>query len=200
MLKILHRVNDSKALQTASRSLGIEVDLHAYGDRIVVHHDPFIQGEDFEDWIQHYQHAFLILNIKEEGIEKTVLQIVERKGIKNFFLLDVTPPMLFKLTLQGESRMAVRFSAFEVAQNALALFGKIEWVFIDVMEENVPLPLTTSDYHKLRSAGFKLCLVSHELWGRQKAVVLAMQDTLKKSKMMVDAVLTKHPEWWSESL
>lgn len=199
MLKIAHRVNTIASLRATPPELGIEMDLHAYGDRLTVHHDPFVDGEDFGAWLDNYRHRLLILNIKEEGIERRVMDMAEARGIKDFFLLDVTPPMLFKLARGGESRMAVRMSACESVSNALALAGKVEWVFIDVMEEAVPLPISRKEHDDLRAAGFKLCMVSHELWGRPQAQVRAMQAALQESGVWLDAVLTKQPGWWPDA-
>ncbi len=196
MLKIAHRINDSAGLRNVSVEYGVEMDIHAYGDRLVVHHDAFVEGEPLDTWLEHYRHKLLILNIKEEGIERRVIELAEQRGITNFFLLDVTPPMMFRLAAAGEARMAVRMSACESVTNALALAGRVQWVFIDAMREDVALPVTRAEHDALREAGFKLCMVSHELWGRPRQKVEAMQASLRETGVTLDAVLTRHPEWW----
>lgn len=198
MLKIAHRINDINKLRSTPTHYGIEVDIHAYGTKLVVHHDPFIEGEELGSWLEHYRHKLLILNIKEEGIERQVIELAEKRGIKDFFLLDVTPPMLFKLARAGEARMAVRVSAFEAVQNALALADQVQWVFIDVMRQDVALPISKAEHDALRKAGFRLCMVSHELWGRPRPQVEAMQAELQKNGVTLDAVLTSQPGWWPE--
>lgn len=196
MLTVAHRINDSAALRATPEHFGIEMDIHAYGDRLVVHHDAFAEGEELEAWLAHYRHKLLILNIKEEGIERRVIELVEKRGIRDFFLLDVTPPMLFRLAQAGERRMAVRMSACEAASNALAMAGRVQWVFIDAMRDDVALPLTRAEHDALRAAGFRLCMVSHELWGRERPKVQAMQAALRETGVTLDAVLTKQPGWW----
>lgn len=199
MLKIAHRINDIATLRKTPTHLGIEMDIHAYGDKLTVHHDAFAQGADFDEWLASYNHRLLILNIKEEGIEKRVLEKVQQRGIRDFFLLDVTPPMMFKLARSGESRMAIRMSACESASNALSMTGKVEWVFIDAMEDNIALPITRAEYEALKVAKFKLCMVSHELWGRDESHIAAMQKALQDSSIKLDAILTKRPDLWPDT-
>ena len=85
MLKIAHRINDPARLAAVPRECGIEIDLHGYRDRVVVHHDPFVDAVDLETWLDAYNHACVILNVKEEGIEARVRDIVLRRGIVDFF-------------------------------------------------------------------------------------------------------------------
>ena len=66
---ILHRRNTIQELISTTTNYGVEIDLRAFKERIVIQHDPFIKGESFEEWIKFYKHGTLILNIKEEGIE-----------------------------------------------------------------------------------------------------------------------------------
>ena len=44
----------------------VQVDIRSKGSQLIIHHDPFSDGEDFEEWINHYKHDTLILNVKEE--------------------------------------------------------------------------------------------------------------------------------------
>ena len=44
---------------------------------------PFKEGQDFEEWLEHYHHGGIILNIKSERIEFKVLQILEKKGARS---------------------------------------------------------------------------------------------------------------------
>ena len=69
MIIIRHRRNLRRELEETSTDLGIEVDIRSRGSELVIHHEPFVQGELFEDWIESYAHRLLILNVKEEGLE-----------------------------------------------------------------------------------------------------------------------------------
>ena len=67
---------------------GVEVDIRSKGNDLLIHHDPFVQGESFEAWIEKYQHGTLILNVKEEGLEKRLTEIMDSKNITDYFFLD----------------------------------------------------------------------------------------------------------------
>jgi len=51
----------------------------------------------------------LVLNLKEAGIEKTVLDLIEKNSIKPYFLLDVEMPYMYSATKKGQRNIAVRF-------------------------------------------------------------------------------------------
>jgi hypothetical protein len=193
VLKIAHRINNPRALSDLSPDLGVEMDLHAYGDRLVVHHDAFADAVDFEEWLDSYRHAFVILNIKEEGIETRVREIVLRRGIDDFFMLDLSFPALIKMVMAGERRVALRVSEYEPAAGALTLAGQAEWVWLDVFHG---LPIDDDSWNALRRAGFKLCLVSPELHGRPVDEIAAMRSEMDRRNLTVDAVCTKHPHLW----
>ena len=53
----------------------------------------------FIDFIEEYNHQLLVVNVKEAGIEKNILDILKNKGIDNFFLLDIEFPFCFKTTV-----------------------------------------------------------------------------------------------------
>ena len=42
-------------------------------------------GEYFKKWIKYYKHALLIINIKEEGLEESILKILKENKINNYF-------------------------------------------------------------------------------------------------------------------
>ena len=68
MHRILHRINTIDLLEKTSSNFGVEIDIRSNGKSLILHHDPFEQGELFEDWIRSYHHGTLILNVKEEGL------------------------------------------------------------------------------------------------------------------------------------
>ena len=48
---ISHRVNTIKELSKVPNDHGVEIDLRDYGEKIVIQHDPFVSGEDFEKYL-----------------------------------------------------------------------------------------------------------------------------------------------------
>jgi len=187
---IIHRRNTIEELKNTSPEYGIEIDIRSYGEHLVVHHEPFVNAVDFEEWIKYYDHKTLILNVKEEGIESRIKEIVERAGIKDYFFLDLSFPALVKMVNTGEKRIAVRFSEYESLETILTLVDKVEWVWVDCFTK---MPLTDSIY-KILSKQFKLCVVSPELQGRSIEEIGTYKDSL--SNFQIDAVCTKRPDLW----
>ena len=93
---IAHRINTSKELIYIPLDLGVEIDIRTNNDQLILSHDPFKKGELMEEWLDHYQHKTLILNLKEEGLENKVLELMYKFDIKNFFFLDQSFPFLVK--------------------------------------------------------------------------------------------------------
>jgi hypothetical protein len=195
MHKILHRINTRDQLIKCPQDLGVEVDIRSNGDTLIMHHDPFSGGECFEDWLTAFKHGTLILNVKEEGLEDRLIELMRRNGIDNFFFLDQSFPFLIKTSKHGESRSAVRVSEFESIDTAMTLAGKVEWIWVDCFTR---FPLTKETAYQLKSEGaFKLCFVSPELQGRtDREVVSAYRNNIDALGIKGDAVCTKYPDLW----
>lgn len=187
MIKVSHRINTIKHLRNIPASYGVEIDLRDDGKNIILNHDPFKPGELFEDYCKEYKHALMLLNVKTEGIEDSVLKIVKKYKIKNYVFLDITFPTILKLAKKREKNIAIRFSEFEPIENALALKGKIKWVWVDTF---TCLPLTKNIYQKIKKAGFKLFLVGPDRWGRPKDIK-RYADFLRKNNIRIDAVMSE---------
>jgi len=185
---IAHRINTLAELKELPVEYGVELDLRDYGDRLILQHDPFKDGEDFEDYLKQYHHGTMILNIKSERIEHKVLELLIKYDIDNYFFLDSSFPMIHLLSNQGEKRCAVRFSEFEGLDTILAMAGKIDWVWVDCFSK---LPIDPSSFKKLTQAGFKLCLVSPELQGRPQDIDTYLK-WLHGQEIVFNAICTKH--------
>ena len=190
MLQIAHRINTIDLLKKTPCEYGVEVDLRDQGNRIIIRHDAFGDGDDFSKYIEHYNHRFLIANIKCEGIEEKVLEILLKKNIREFFFLDLSFPALVKMVKCGEHRIAVRYSEHEPLESVLALAGKVSWVWADCFTK---FPLCQKSYAMLHN-NFKICLVSPELQGHPLSHIGQFKSMLKP--MPIDAVCTKKPELW----
>ena len=194
MIKIKHRVNKTIDLKNTDSNLGIEVDIRSNGKNLIIHHDPFEKGEYFQEWLVHYKHKMLILNVKEEGLEHSLINLMDMANIKNYFFLDQSFPFLLKYSKDAEGRSAVRFSEYESIQSVYALNKLCNWVWVDCFSKN---PLTINKYRKLKEYNFKICVVSPELQGRNSTVeILKMKEDFSKKMIYPDAVCTKLPNLW----
>lgn len=195
MIIVAHRRNTIEQLRATPHNLGIEVDIRSAGDRLIIHHDPFADGEDFKAWLSHYRHRLLILNVKEEGLERRLLDLMASKGVEDFFFLDQSFPFLVKTAQTGEKRCAVRVSEYESTATAERLAGLVQWIWVDCFTR---FPLSGEEAGRLQSLGFKLCLVSPELQGRAgETSIPALRTVLAREGVEADAVCTKLPEFWT---
>jgi len=196
MHKIFHRVNTKEDLLRIPSEFGIEVDIRSNGEQLYIHHDPFLNGENFEDWLASYNHAILILNVKEEGLESRLIALMKKYCVDDYFFLDQSFPFLVRTATKGEKRCAIRVSEFENIETAMTLAGKIDWVWVDCFTR---FPLTNEDARRLQvDGGFKLCFVSPELQGRTDIEhVKKFIQGIKHLDIKGDAVCTKYPELWA---
>jgi hypothetical protein len=195
MIRIAHRINTSAQLRNVPTDLGVEIDLRSRGKDLILHHDPYTDGELFLEWLESYRHKTIILNVKEEGLEEALLRIMRQQKIDDFFFLDQSFPFLIKTARAGVRRCAVRVSEFESIETAISLAGLVDWVWVDCFTR---FPLTRSDATRLKGAGFKLCLVSPELQGRTDPDhVRDFRANVAAAGVEGDAVCTKLPEVWS---
>jgi hypothetical protein len=195
---IAHRRNTLADLAAVPPRYGVEVDIRSHGDRLTIQHDPYVTGGDFADWIGAYAAArrtgTLILNVKEDGLEARLLELVGRHGIENFFFLDQALPTLVRMARQGEKRCAVRVSEYESVETALRFAGLLDWVWVDCFTR---FPLAPVESARLVDAGFRLCLVSPELQGRtDPGEIAALRALIAREGHRVAAVCTKRPDLW----
>lgn len=193
MIIVRHRINDSLTLGRIRPNYGVEIDLRLHMGEIVLAHDPRANGEKFSDWLTNYRHKLLILNVKEDGLEQEIIEIVRKKGIENYFFLDQPFPTLRKSVAAGY-KVAVRTSEFE------SLFISPEflpqWIWVDSFK---------GEWNHLadaaavsRNDNVKICLVSPELQGREpEPEIMRIRRYIQTNKLTIDAVCTKNPEFWN---
>ena len=73
MILISHRRNLIKELKSTPREYGVEIDIRTRGNDLILHHDPYEHGVLLKEWLKFYNHSFLILNVKEDGLEEELL-------------------------------------------------------------------------------------------------------------------------------
>ncbi len=195
MLIFNHRINTLSKLKSTPFNVGVEIDLRSSGNDIILQHDPFVGGVLFTEWLEFYQHAGLILNVKEDGLEERVISTLKSYNINNYLFLDQSFPSLVKYFTLGVKKSAVRYSEFESIETIKLLQGKVDWVWVDCFNK---YPLTKENEVLLHQMGFRICIVSPELQGRsQDSDVQDAADFFYQNKILVDAVCTKRFEIWN---
>ena len=94
---IIHRINTISQLKNIDKKFGVEIDIRSFNSKLILNHEPYVQGDFLDDYLENYKNKTLILNIKESGIEDDVLKSIKKFNIKSFFLLDIEFPYIFKL-------------------------------------------------------------------------------------------------------
>lgn len=188
---LAHRIN-SLTVETSKELFaevdGIEFDVRSSGDTLLVVHDPFQEGQDFQEYVKLLDPSkFYIVNVKCEGIEEKCIQMMDEVGCHNFFLLDCSIPSIMRLGAKGERRMACRFSEVESVETVLSLAHYVQWVWVDVFTK---LPLTQTIAKQFSEVGLKICLVSSELQKQQEKLI-PYRDQLIKEGIVLDAVCSK---------
>jgi hypothetical protein len=192
---VIHKINTIKELKYIPKKYGVEIDVRAYKKKIVLSHEPFISGENLNNYLNFFFHKLLVINIKETGIEKKVLNILKKKNIKNFFLLDLEFPFYFRAKKKDLTNTSIRFSQFESINTVQNYKNKVKWVWIDTYKK---FPIIKSDIKILNY--FKNCLVCPERWGRPGDINKYISK-IKKNNYKIDAVMTsiKYASQWEKA-
>ena len=184
---IAHRINTIKELKSLPEKYGVELDVRDCGNNLIIVHNPFETGENFEEYLKNYNHRTMIINVKSERIEHKIIQLLDKYEINDYFFLDSSIPMIYMLSQEGNKNSAVRFSELEPLELALAMKDRVKWVWVDCFYS---FPINKDNYKILKENKFKLCLVSPELQGRPEDI-LKYKEYLKENNILVDAICTK---------
>ena len=89
MIPIIHRVNTLEKLDSLDSNVGIEIDIRSENGNLVLSHDPQKKSLSLIEFMENYDKKLIVANIKESGIEDSVIEYFTEKGINDFFLFDV---------------------------------------------------------------------------------------------------------------
>jgi hypothetical protein len=189
-----HRVNDPEALRALPKHLGVEIDLRSWGDSLHLEHDPYVKGPDFEEWLDAYDHAFIVVNIKEEGLEDRIAERLAAHGVTEWAFLDESFPFLVRTLRQGKTNTMVRISEFEKPETALALDPRPDWIWLDSFTGSYPDPSVVT---RLAEHGYRFMIVSPELQKREpEPEIPVVKQLFEAAGVELHAVCTKRPDLW----
>jgi len=158
--------NSLEALVRAIKSgFGLETDVRDHNGNLVISHDPPV-GEDvlpLERFLEKYrestQKTLLAINIKADGLQARLDEILRAFGVVNYFVFDMSVPDTLPYLRRGMP-VAVRLSEYE--DNKLFL-DKVNTVWMDAFESDW---YSSQQLRELLGAGKRVCIVSPELHGR----------------------------------
>lgn len=190
---IIHRINKINDLKKIPVNFGTEIDIRAYGSKLILNHEPKKKGDNLDDYLENYKNGTLILNIKESGIEDEVIKKLKNLSqIKNFFLLDVEIPYLFQSLKKNEKYSAIRISHYEPLKSSLKFKKIFNWMWIDTIRK-----ISFNNEEKKILKNVKKCLVCPERWGKPEEIK-TYKNYFKKQNISLDAVMTsmKYAKEW----
>lgn len=185
---IAHRINTLAELKELPKEYGVELDLRDnLNGEIYIQHNPFEEGENFETYLQNYNHGTMILNIKSERIEIRILEMLKKYSIEKYFFLDSSFPMIYLLSKNGEKNIALRVSELEGLDTVRNMAGKVQWIWVDCFSK---IPIGKKEAEELKKLGYKLCFVSPELEGRDQDIEV-YKNQIEQENISFDAICTK---------
>tara|TARA_X000000368_G_C22912388_1_gene659224 strand:- start:411 stop:983 length:573 start_codon:yes stop_codon:yes gene_type:complete len=188
MIEIIHRVNQIDQLKRIDKKNGIEIDIRADNEKLVLAHDIYEDKVDFVEYINYYNHELLIANIKESGIEEKVIEQLDKNKILNFFLLDVEFPYILQNYEKYGNNLSLRFSKYEEIDTIKNFIGKVKWVWVDTYDD---FNLDSEQANILRN--FDLCLVSPSRWGHKNKIEHYI-NKFKKYDLLFEAIMIEESE------
>lgn len=191
MMKLIaHKINSSKILPDIPKSYGVEIDIRSGpNQKLVLSHDlANSDSEELDNYLKHYEHNFIVANIKESGIEDIVINKLSERSI-DFFLLDCEMPFVYLNQEKYGEVLSVRYSEIESIETIKYFAGKVGWVWIDTFK-NLP-----KMHEELKN--FKTCLVSPDRWGRPEEIT-EYKNILNDNNFQIQGVMAELkylPEW-----
>jgi hypothetical protein len=193
MIITRHRANTIADLLSIPAELGVEIDLRSLNSEIVIQHNPFMGGEKFTEWLTRFQHKLLILNVKEDGLEDSIIKILDSFSIKSYFFLDQSFPSFYKLSRARPEICSTRVSEYESIEVAILL--NPGWVWFDSHTGN--WDYLRESFEAIRDTSIKACLVSPELQRpNSDKEIFGLQSMISELSINFDAVCTKFPDRW----
>ena len=181
---IIHRVNKTKELKKINHSYGVEIDIRSYNNKLILNHEPYDDGDDLESYLKEYKHGSLILNIKEAGIEKDVLKLVQNYSIKNYFFLDVEFPFILNSYYENIKDIAIRLSYYESFDHLNKFQGFFKWIWLD----SYKFCNFSKEEIKILNKS-KICFVCPSRWDKNKEI-LNYKKFFLDNKINIEAVMT----------
>jgi hypothetical protein len=188
-----HRGNSVSALAALDPKYGVEIDLRTNNGNLILAHDPFTEGALFSDWLKFWRGQSLILNVKEDALENSILQYLNEYGVSDFFFLDQSYPSIRRTIKSGLTKVSTRVSDYEDLQTALN--SGSDWVWLDSFSGE--WDYLSGAVPMLVKNGQKTCLVSPELQRANSSSELKfLQEMILEKNLAITSVCTKFPEIW----
>lgn len=192
-----HRINTVDELSGVDNEHGIEVDVRfdPNNGRIYLDHDAKKPRVYLSELLLCCAVSPVIVNVKEDGLEKLIVDDFLSSGRSDFIFLDQPIPSLRKNAKLLGAQSMLRISSIEpfIPGNKLYEYGN--WFWVDSFEPNF---VTSTLLKKLMLEDKKICFVSPELQNRwDVSEIDQIKHEIETANLESFAVCTKKPDWWN---
>jgi len=187
---VAHRQNSLKNLKSLidDNIKGIEIDLRTNRNKIIISHNPFLNGLEFVKNIKIFKNFFLIIDFKSTGFSEKVLKILTKEKINFLFLNLIGSEQNYLIKKSYSKNLFLRFSSIEKPNLNIKYFKKIKWVWFDFFNEKF---MTIKEYNYIKKYKKNICLTSPDLIDDNKLKILKYIKYLNKNKIKIDMICTK---------
>ena len=142
---------------------GFETDFRDFGGKVLISHNPpqgneLTADELFRIYAESGSKEMLALNIKADGLQDMMLELLKKYGIENYFLFDMSVCDTI-LYIERNMKIASRSSEFEPY---LPFYKDSEVVWVDYFDGRTNI---IEELRKYIADDKKPCIVSPELHG-----------------------------------
>lgn len=163
---IWHRINTIEELNEIPLEDGVEIDVRSNKGVPYLSHFINEDGVFFEDWLKHYHlKGTLVVNVKEEGLEEIIINLLNKYNITNYMFLD--EPFWYMINASrkyNNKNFAIRVSKFESIHTALQSREFSDWIWYDYFDDYIDVYIIKV----LSEIGFKIIMPSPELVNSNK--------------------------------
>lgn len=162
--------NSMRAFRKAiDEKYGIETDVREYNGSLVLSHDianssSVLCTELFEYYKNKKSNSVLALNVKEDGIQSSLKDILKEYEITEYFMFDMSIPEMVVYDRMG-FRFFSRHSDIEILP---VMYDKAEGIWVDAFFNDWDMVESVQNHLK---AGKLVSLISPEIHGKDKTLI-----------------------------
>lgn len=193
---VLEQKNTLSSLTDAvNKGFGIETDIRDYQERLVISHNiadsnsPDLESF-FKEYAQKNRNEWLALNVKADGIQIKLMELIQKYNITKYFLFDMSIPEMV-VNRKEKLNFFTRHSDIE-SQCVLYEYACGVWLDSFYVENWV----TSDIIEKHLQNGKLISIISSEIHGFDQ---IPLWDLLKKTGLYKNVMLcTDKPEFARE--
>lgn len=176
-----------------SQGFGTETDIRDYRGKLVISHDiaddnSMQLSEFFELYKSFDSNLPLALNIKSNGLQHALKNLLMKYGISNYFVFDMSVPD----GLQYIAHNLISYSRQSEYELQPSFYQQARGIWLDEFERHW---IKKSILNEHLVAGKKICIVSPDLHNRKYEIEWREYKNFEQSFDVIDIMLcTDHPE------